>query len=74
LGERNGKASGLRLKDDRDRLALEVAVAGPVAVIGIFVSTALERKTHRNCKKRQNHKNQKPLHETSPPGVAAPGG
>ena len=51
-------------------MAVGVPVAGPVAVVGIFVSTALERKTHGNGKKNQNYKSQKPLHETSPPGVA----
>jgi hypothetical protein len=56
LRERNRKARGLRLKRNRDRLALVVAVAGPVAVIGIFVSTALERKTHGNGKESKTTK------------------
>ncbi len=74
LREGNRKARSLGLQSDGDGLAIVVAVANPVAVIGIFVSTALERKTHGNGKEYQNYKSQKPLHETSPPGVAAPDG
>jgi hypothetical protein len=51
LREGDRKPRGLGLKRDRDWLALQVSVSGSIAIVGVFVSTALERKTYRNGKK-----------------------